>query len=416
MPPEGDVPPGFDAWFANNGGTYIAPSFQTKGITGMPDGKWSGSKDNYSTSVIGNISVTWIREMASQSQPFFAYIAPKAAHEPFNPAPWYKDYWNPSWPKHEPRPPNWNCSDELRAHHHGNIATQSLISPHAADIVTDVFKNRWRTLMSVDDLIEEVVELCRDLNIYNTTYFFFTSDHGFQLGQFNMLMDKRHVYDWNTRIHLLAVGPGIPKGVRFHYPATQVDLAPTFLGLAGIKKPWYMDGKSLVPLLLRKTAHDYHSVSVWTRRHLETLPSAEEYASRWRKAVFFEYYYNDPNVKCVDACIKPRQVYPNADTACGILASEPQDCWGGCVNECYPTENVNNNFIAIRHVHSISPFSDTLYAVFQTGNQRSENINFDNVDFVEYYETEFDPWMLVNKRNSLPDSVKRLLDIKLRMW
>ena len=26
------------------------------------------------------------------------------------------------------------------------------------------------------------------------------SDHGFQLGEFNILMDKRHVYDWTTRI------------------------------------------------------------------------------------------------------------------------------------------------------------------------------------------------------------------------
>ena len=31
------------------------------------------------------------------TRPFFAYIAPKAAHEPFNPAPWYLDHWDPSW-------------------------------------------------------------------------------------------------------------------------------------------------------------------------------------------------------------------------------------------------------------------------------------------------------------------------------
>ena len=33
-----------------------------------------------------------------------------------------------------------------------------------------------------------------------------------QLGEFNILMDKRNVYDWNTRIHLLAAGPGIKAG------------------------------------------------------------------------------------------------------------------------------------------------------------------------------------------------------------
>ena len=29
---------------------------------------------------------------------------------------------------------------------------------------------------------------------------FFTSDHGFSLGEFNLLMDKRHAYDFNTRV------------------------------------------------------------------------------------------------------------------------------------------------------------------------------------------------------------------------
>lgn len=63
-------------------------------------------------------------------------------------------------------------------------------------------------------------------------------------------MDKRQVYDWDTRIHLLARGPGIAKGALFELPATQVDIAPTFLGLAGVPKPADMDGKSLLPHLV----------------------------------------------------------------------------------------------------------------------------------------------------------------------
>ena len=45
-------------------------------------------------------------------------------------------------------------------------------------------------------------------------------------------------------------GPGIGPGTVWHEPATQVDMAPTFLGLAGIAKPPNFDGKSLVPLLV----------------------------------------------------------------------------------------------------------------------------------------------------------------------
>ena len=39
-------------------------------------------------------------------------------------------------------------------------------------------------------------------------------------------------YDWDTHIHLLARGPGIKPGSTWVQPATQVDMAPTFLGLA----------------------------------------------------------------------------------------------------------------------------------------------------------------------------------------
>ena len=67
--------------------------------------------------------------------------------------------------------------------HPGNIATNPMLSDDAATLITDIFKNRWRTLMSVDDVIGAVVAECEALGVGDNTYFFFTSDHGFQLGQ-----------------------------------------------------------------------------------------------------------------------------------------------------------------------------------------------------------------------------------------
>merc|ERR1711970_756998 len=128
----------------------------------MPDGGWQGTDDDYTTAVVGNMSLSWIRKVAEGPNPFFAYIAPKAAHEPFTPAKWYADHWDENWPATEPRPISWNCSAESRKDHHGNIATQPMISEKCADYVTTSFKNRWRTLMSVDDVINDVVHLVED--------------------------------------------------------------------------------------------------------------------------------------------------------------------------------------------------------------------------------------------------------------
>ena len=121
------VPSGFDAWLSNGGGTYMAPKFQFKNVHGLipglesnsrlgcgwssenardpAHGCWQTPPGSYSTAVIGNASVAWIKRVIQQNpaQPFFAYIAYKAAHDPFNPAPWYQDHWDPAWPSHEPR-------------------------------------------------------------------------------------------------------------------------------------------------------------------------------------------------------------------------------------------------------------------------------------------------------------------------
>ena len=66
-----------------------------------------------------------------------------------------------------------------------------MISDTCADFVTTSFKNRWRSLMSVDDVIEAVMGEVEAAGVMNNTYFFYSSDHGFQLGEFNILIDKR---------------------------------------------------------------------------------------------------------------------------------------------------------------------------------------------------------------------------------
>lgn len=180
--PDSDhVPDGFDVYFANGGGTYYAPQFAAKNLDwyGIPDGSFQGNNSVYTTEIVGNVSVAWIKRVIGSdkvvsslcrlsanchpcpslqpqdcqhhpdttpppapaptfSQPFAAFIHPKACHEPFLPSPTYKDYWDPSWPAHEPRPVSWNCSAEARADHHHVIATEPMISDTAAQFITQV--------------------------------------------------------------------------------------------------------------------------------------------------------------------------------------------------------------------------------------------------------------------------------------
>lgn len=356
--------------------------------------------------------VVFIGEKAKAGGPWLAYVAPKACHEPFNPAPWYVDHWDPSWPATEPKTPNWN---KTAVGHHGAPSANALLTEDAGTVITDIFKNRWRTLMSVDDVVAAVIAEVDALGLTDSTYFFYSSDHGFQLGQFNIPMDKRQVYDWDTRIHLLARGPGIAKGAKFELPATQVDIAPTFLGLAGVPKPADMDGKSLLPHLVPGGSTD-SALASSTVGHLKALPGRAEYAAGWRKGVLLEYYYNDFNAKCVDGdpCLPPATGgYPNRDTWCGDLDTNTH-CWAlyHCNTSCYNTETPHNNYIGLRTITG----ENTLYVEYQTGDLSNAAIDFDQVDFIEMYDLAKDPWQQNNVVNASSVAAKAAAKKELHAW
>lgn len=66
-----------------------------------------------------------------------------------------------------------------------------------------------------------------------------------------------------------------------------MDLAPTWLGLAGLAKPSGMDGRSIAPLLIDPTAA---GVPTQTVAHIDSLAPAgtKAFADSWRKEVFIE--------------------------------------------------------------------------------------------------------------------------------
>merc|ERR1712100_30153 len=188
------------------------------------------------------------------------------------------------------------------------------------------------------------------------------------------------MYDHDIRIHLLMRGPGIKAGTAFPQLGTQVDMAPTWLGLAGIEKPSNMDGHSILPLLI--DAND-DSVPEQTRKHIKQIaPKGKDaYNKRWRDSVFIEYYFNSNNAKC----------------------------------DGYNTEDLHNNFIGLRHMAG-NEFGDTSYAEYQTGNQGQSDISFDNVDFVEYFNLEKDTWQMHNLWNKTEQATLDKLHSKVHSW
>ncbi|XP_077541600.1 N-acetylglucosamine-6-sulfatase-like isoform X2 [Haemaphysalis longicornis] len=118
--------------------------------------------------------------------------------------------------------------------------------------IDEAYRNRLRTLLSVDEMVADIIHSLASKLLLNNTYVFFTSDNGYHLGQFSQPKDKRQPYETDIHVPLLVRGPGVEAGRVEKGVALNVDLAPTFLDLAGLPPKEKMDGVSLKPLLHKK--------------------------------------------------------------------------------------------------------------------------------------------------------------------
>ena len=76
---------------------------------------------------------------------------------------------------------------------------------------------------------------------------------GYHLGSFRLAEGKMHFYEFDTRIPFLVRGPGIPQGFNLDKIVGSVDLAPTFLDIAGVNPTGLsppMDGRSILPIVV----------------------------------------------------------------------------------------------------------------------------------------------------------------------
>ena len=65
--------------------------------------------------------------------------------------------------------------------------------------VDEIFRNRWRTLLSVDDMVDDIMTFLRENEMLENTVAMFTSDHGYHLGTFGLPLDKRMPYETDIR-------------------------------------------------------------------------------------------------------------------------------------------------------------------------------------------------------------------------
>ncbi|MFC7649032.1 sulfatase-like hydrolase/transferase [Streptosporangium lutulentum] len=191
--------------------------------------------------------------------PFFLYLAPISPHNPASYAPRYRDAFADAI---APRTGSFDQSDVkdepawLRA--------LPRFSERTIAKIDERYRNRLRSMLSVDDMVGTLIESLRATGKLENTYIFFSSDNGFHLGQHRLAQGKTTPFDESIKVPLLVRGPGIRAGGVVGDMSSSVDLAPTFTQLGGAVLPSFAEGRSLLPLLRGRTLRAGARTCCWS--------------------------------------------------------------------------------------------------------------------------------------------------------
>ena len=271
--------PGFDKWVSFEGqGRYSGNKLNV-------DGKYvQNGKDDYITDVLTDHAIDWMNSV--KNGPFCLYLSHKGVHSEFQPAKRHIGKY-----KNLPVvcPPSMYLTATDSSKDFG-VRTAPKTKVNYADIPKWVREQRYswhgvdymyhgqfpfdefyhlylETLMSVDESVQRVLDWVEKNGLKENTLVVYMGDNGFLFGEHG-LIDKRNAYEESMRVPLLMWAPGMirPASV-LEQMILNIDLAPTFLDLAGMKtKPAQMQGNSFVPLLKGQQV-------------------------QWRNKVFYEYYW-----------------------------------------------------------------------------------------------------------------------------
>ncbi len=118
-------------------------------------------------------------------------------------------------------------------------------------------KDYLRCARGVDDSVGRILDALDTHGLSNDTVVIYSSDQGFFLGEHGWF-DKRFMYEESFRAPLIVRWPGqTPPGTSNEDLTQNIDLAPTFLDLAGAPIPDDLQGRSLAPLFRNESPKEW---------------------------------------------------------------------------------------------------------------------------------------------------------------
>jgi N-acetylglucosamine-6-sulfatase len=255
--PSDPVAPGWTAWAVAGGAGYREFNYRLN-----EDGKvvaYSNEPASYLTDVLGAAASRFIKQSAGT--PFFVEVATFAPHAPYIPAP--RDA-NALAELRAPRTGAYNSAPDANTPKW--LAAMPALSDTDMSNIDRDFRKRAQSVLAVDAMIAELQAAVAAIGEDKNTYFVFSSDNGYHMGEYRLMPGKMTAYDSDIRVPLIVTGPGIAAGRTIEEIAMNIDLHATFAQLGGAGAAANADGHSLEPLLHGIPVTDWRTLALIEHR------------------------------------------------------------------------------------------------------------------------------------------------------
>jgi len=319
------VPPGWDEFY----GTHLkAATASYYDFVMNENGKLvhhgGGAEPAYLTDVESAHALDYLQRRAGSESPFFLFVSNYAPHAPTEPAPRHAGAHDEIQP---PNPPSFNEAD---------------LADKPAHIIEGFTerpgwwgkgsKGRLDMTLAVDEMVRDIVDELEAQGILDETYIFLVSDNGLLAGEHG-LGGKSAPYEESIRTPMLVRGPGVDAGTTVDHLVGNVDIAPTFLDLAGASIPGSVDGESLLgPILGRVSSGDWRDAMLIELRATIDSPNQSGIIPRYsgvRTQTHTYIEYSTGEVELYDLAADPFQLDSIHGDASADLIAELKELLDG---------------------------------------------------------------------------------------
>jgi len=236
-------------------------------IEGQPD-PWSPSDPSFGgfweggthwTEVLADEGIGFLRDAASDPDPFYMQLAFNAPHDPRQAPQEYLDMYpleNIAVP--ENYLPVYPWAEEIGS---GETLRDEALAPFPrTEYAIKVHRQEYYAAITfMDAQIGRVLDELEASGQLDDTYVMFSADHGLAMGQHGLL-GKQNMFEHSMRSPLLLSGPTIPQNASLDTRVYYQDIMPTMFELADVTLPAHWQFRSLMPIIRGERSDNYDAV------------------------------------------------------------------------------------------------------------------------------------------------------------